>query len=356
MLCSAILLSARATLLSGEEERKLLSRVSDKLVMPSPAKDFIHGQTYFITFRTEEGLPFVAIPLINEILWSCLAKSQRLYPQKIHGMCFQANHQHLLLGCQDPEQMPAFIGYIKQESAHAINRLLGRRRKTVWAEGYDSPIILDYQKFLFCLAYVKLNPLKDLIVPNMESFKGISTWDAFKKDRNSRKARVISRDSITKLRNPHQPWIESDKVLKELFEKNKMSLELKFDFYSWKECFPETRVLSDLEVRRMMLESLGKYEASLLDRPEMKKKYHDHSKQSMLKSYVPKKYGKKMICLSDFKELRIDYINYYKDKIAEAKHAYKQWKKGDFRIPYPLGLFAPPLPRTANLVPSFVPI
>lgn len=324
--------------------------------MPSPAKEFIHGKTYFITFRTEEGLPFVAVPLINEIIWSCIAKAQKIYPQTIHGFCAQANHQHLVIGCINPEQVPAFIGYLKQESSHAINRLLGRRRKTVWAEGYDSPIILDYEKFLFCLAYVKLNPLKDLLVSNMESFKGISTWDFFKKDRSSRKARAFSRDSIKKLKNPTQPWLESENALKNLYEKNKTSLEVKFNFYSWKDSFPETRGLTDLEIRKMMLEHLNNYEAALLQRPEMIKKYQDHSKQSMLKTYVPKKYGKKMICVSYFKELRSDYIHYFKKKVAQAKHVYKLWKIGDFSLPYPLGLFAPHLPRTVNLLPSLSPI
>ena len=43
----------------------------------------------------------------------------------------------------------------KTESAHAVNRLLGIRKRTIWCEGYDSPMVykdLDraVEKIKFC--------------------------------------------------------------------------------------------------------------------------------------------------------------------------------------------------------------
>jgi hypothetical protein len=31
----------------------------------------------------------------------------------------------------------------KTESAHAVNNLLGREKRTVWCKSYDEPVILD---------------------------------------------------------------------------------------------------------------------------------------------------------------------------------------------------------------------
>lgn len=319
--------------------------------MPSPPKTFIHGQCYLITFRTEEGLPFTTLPLINEIIWSCHAKAQALYPQELIALCLEPNHEHILLRCQDPETVPAFVGYIKQESAHAINRLLGRRKKTVWAEGYDSPIVLDFEKFLHCLAYTMMNPWKDQLVPTMDKFDGVTSWHLFKSNQNSREVTLISRDSVKRLNNPHQPLKENNKRLSELKEENRKLAYVEFNFYDWKKCFPETRNKSDSQIRELIMKALNKFEAEIAQTLPSKQHYENLASKSLCREYVPKKFGKKMICLSNFKELRQDFLRWFYRKFSEAKAVYKKWKEGDTTVPYPLGMFAPRLPRIANMVP-----
>ena len=46
-------------------------------------KLFIHGIPYELTFRTESGLPFPAIPLIKYAMESILARAQTLYGVEI---------------------------------------------------------------------------------------------------------------------------------------------------------------------------------------------------------------------------------------------------------------------------------
>ena len=324
--------------------------------MPSSPSLYIHGRPYLVSFRTEEGLPFVSLPLINEILWSCVARAQLLYNQELIGICIEPNHGHLLLRCQDPETVSSFVGYIKQEAAHAINRLVGRRKKTIWVAGSDKPVILDYKKFLDCFAYILLNPFKDQLVPDMKNYKGVCSFALFMDDKNVRPCRIISRSSVVVLNNPHTPWKESDEKLKELLKNNKKQGEVKFDFYSWKKCFPETAKLSDFEARQLMLEELEKFKTEAIKNKKPKTYFADLSKQSLLKIYTPKKFGKKMICLSYFKELRVDFIDYFKDKVRKAKAVFQSWKQGDLSKKYPVGMFAPHVPRLVNLVPALVPV
>ena len=113
--------------------------------MPSQRKLIVSNMPYFVTFRTEEGLPFPANPLIKHIFLSNMAMAQSKYPVKICHFLLMANHMHLILIPEAPEHFCAFIEYLKRETAHAVNKLLGRRRRTVWLSGYDSPILLDLE-------------------------------------------------------------------------------------------------------------------------------------------------------------------------------------------------------------------
>ena len=119
-----------------------------------------------VSFRTEEGLPFVPVRFINEIFWSNLAKAQRLYPQRICNFMVEPNQIHMILLIDNPENAYKFIGYVKQETAHALNRLLGRRRKTVWVEDYDAPTILGFGESSPAPGAFKMVPGKNVTFNN----------------------------------------------------------------------------------------------------------------------------------------------------------------------------------------------
>jgi len=93
----------------------------------------------FVTFSLEQGLLLLANPLCLAIIKSCLARAQFKHPVTISAFVIEATHVHLILVVNNPEDIPGFIGYFKRESAHMLNRVLGRRKRTVWCEGYDSP-------------------------------------------------------------------------------------------------------------------------------------------------------------------------------------------------------------------------
>ena len=181
--------------------------------MSGPRKLFLPNSLIFVTFRTEEGLPFVPTDYINEILWSELAKAQALYPVEVCAFNFEMNHGHMLLRVTDPELIHPFVGYFKQETAHALNRLLGRRRKTVWAEDYDSPTVLDENKALDMFTYLLLNPVKDNLTDSMDDYPGVSSWALMKSGKYKRKCRAIARDGIPRLKNPERPCQEERQVL-----------------------------------------------------------------------------------------------------------------------------------------------
>ena len=227
--------------------------------MPSNRRLFINGTAVMVSFRTEEGLPFVPVSFINEIFWSNLAKAQRLYPQRICNFMVEPNQIHMILLIDNPENAYKFIGYLKQETAHALNKLLGRRRKTVWVEDYDAPTILDLDKFLKQYAYCLLNPVKDRLIDSMNNYPGVSSFQMLQHRTHTRECIVISRDSIPSLSNPTKPWKEDKAVLELLTSENPEKTTLYLSLYDWKHCFQESRELSDQEAHQLLLNAIARF-------------------------------------------------------------------------------------------------
>ncbi|MDD2942363.1 MAG: transposase, partial [bacterium] len=121
-------------------------------------KMFIHDAVYELCFRIEEGLPMTAAPFMKRIIKGYLAAAQSRHPVTICHYIVMANHIHMLVMIKNPEDLSRFVLYFKRESAHAINTLLGRRNRTVWAERYDSPVLLDAGKVIERIVYFYANP------------------------------------------------------------------------------------------------------------------------------------------------------------------------------------------------------
>lgn len=328
---------------------------SDNPYMPRNVKVIMPNSLVLVTFRTEEGLPIVPHGFMNELVWSSLGKAQRLYPLNVCHLGFEGNHPHMVLHVENPEHLPLFVGYVKQEISHAINRLLGRRRKTVWAEGYDSPIVLDSEKALDVIAYALLNPVKDNLVESLEDYPGVNTWKLFKRGQHIRRCRMISRDSVPRLDNPANPAAENARVLDLLRAANRSFCFLKLSPYGWKKCFPDTAFLSDENVRHLIMARVAERAktiaadrlASNLPRPLVTHILN----QSMVATYAPKVFGKRMICLSTVPELRKNFIAFFRRQHERAREVLHQWRAGAWNVPFPIGLFPPAMPRRGDFMP-----
>ena len=86
-------------------------------------KIYAPGAVYFVTTRMQEGLPMVAAEYMQFILNGIIARAT-LFNVSICHQIIMSNHWHALLIAEDAGGIPKFVGYIKRESSHAINRLL----------------------------------------------------------------------------------------------------------------------------------------------------------------------------------------------------------------------------------------
>ena len=101
-----------------------------------------HKSVLSVTMSVEQGLLLLSNPLCLLIIKSCLARSSYLYKVDICHFLVNSTHIHIVFVIINPDHAPKFVGHFKAEVAHRINILFGWKKRTIWCEGYDSPVVL----------------------------------------------------------------------------------------------------------------------------------------------------------------------------------------------------------------------
>lgn len=322
--------------------------------MPSPPQLLFPGKVVLISTRIQEGLPIVCTPYMRVILESILARAQTLYKVKICHYIFMGNHLHIIAIIEDPSDMTNFMDRVKTESSHAINRLLGRRQRTVWCKGFHAPAILTLEDAVEKIAYIYLNPQKANLVETIEDYPGLSSWALFTSKKHTFKAKLIRRPQIKKLNSFNISLENQQKLAEQLTRESKICHEFELSPDAWMKAFKITTAEEIDEINKQIILRVREYEENY------KKQRATHNKsilgkrslslQPINKAYTPKKFGKKMYCVCNDIKLRIEYIRYVKELISLGKEVYHKWKSGDLSVQYPIGLFPPRQPRLANLI------
>lgn len=263
----------------------------------------------------------------------------------------------MIIVIENPEMVKDFIGYIKRESAHAINRLQGRRKKTIWAAGYDSPIILDWEKVVDRIVYLYTNPQQANLVEKIDDYPNLSSWNAFLNGGEEISRPRVPRSAIAALPRRQVGLKEQEKIASELLKQGQGLNHLLLEPDAWMDCFSETRDADPEEIQQHIMEKVRNKENLLSEkrkRPVLGKHALKLSRMTVL--YTPKKHGKRMICLSGSKDYRSTFIYWYRQLCAKGVKALEQWGIGDWRASLPPGLFSPGGKMLSYLNPIFVPV
>ncbi len=309
-----------------------------------------HGSVLFVTFSLEEGLLLLANPLCQTIVKSCLASAQNLHPVKISAFLINANHVHLVLVVENPADIAGFIKHFKTESAHMLNRVLGRRKRTIWCEGYDSPVVLTATRALIALTYLYANPAKDNLEESIEKYPGLSSWTMFRTGKVQKKWKRIRRPAVSKI-PAHGSRIYATEAQR-LISESREELTFTLSPNAWMEAFGIKDLNEQGEVNQKIINRVRTLEerAAKIRKRDGKTVVGSNRliNQSMNISYQSRRSGKRMACLSDDIQLRVDFIGFLKDLYAKAKVVLEKWRSGDYSLSYPLGLYPPSMPKLAE--------
>ncbi len=313
-----------------------------------------HGSVLFCTFSLEEGLLLLANPLCKAIVKTCLARAATLYGVRICHYIVSATHIHMVVVVANPDHVPSFMRHFKTDSAHMLNRLLGRAKRTVWCAGYDSPVVLSSVRAIVAIAYLYANPAKDNLETCIDNYPGMSSWKMFQTGQTTRSWKRLHRDQFSFIPRDAHNLRGYTKRAEELLSASKEEQVFTVEPNAWLEAFgyrdPEQqeRINARLVSRVRLLEERAqrvrtKSNKRVIGRERLIKEVLDTT-------YRPKRNGRRMWCLSERRSLRIPFVRFFKELMRKARAVRERWKTGDFSVPYPPGLHPPCMPKLANVI------
>ena len=314
-----------------------------------------HGSVLFCTFSVEEGLLLLSNSLVQAIIRSCLARAAHLYPVKICHLLVEATHVHCLLVVDNPDDVFAFMRSFKTESAHMINNLLGRNKRTVWCEGYDSPIVLTPLRALAAVAYLYANPAKDNLVESIDDYPGFSTWKMFRSGSHTKFWKRLRRPQLRTL-TPDSHCTpgyarEAERLLRDAREVQRFELQPN----AWLEAFGYRCPIEQGKVNERLVARIRTIEERAAKRRE-KEKTRVMGKERLARqafdlTYRPERTGKRMWCLSEKRRVRVKFIRFFRELMRKARAVLAQWRMGARTVAYPPGLYPPSMPKLADVLP-----
>ena len=321
--------------------------------MARPIKYHPHGSVLFVTTTVEEGLYLLANPLSRLIILSCLARAQTLYNVTVCHAIVEGSHLHLIVVVEDPDDLCKFLGYFKGETAHRFNRLLGRTKRTIWCEGYDSPVVLTPKRALIAIAYLYANPAKDNLEDSIDQYPAFSTWKMFKKQKHQFHSKWFFRDSYRALPLDAHNIRGYTKVTESLISQDTEQHTFEINPNGWMEAFGVTSPEEQEKVNSILTERVRLLEARARKlRAVTGKRVMGRAKliaQPIDTLYRPKnRRGRRMWCLSEVRAKRVEFINFLKKLRKEGRRVLELWRLRDYSVPYPLGLYPPSMPKVAE--------
>jgi hypothetical protein len=234
-----------------------------------------------------------------------------------------------------------------------INRLLGRGKRTVWCEGYDSPVVLTPIRALVAIAYLYANPAKDNLEKSIDTYPGFSSWKSFQSG--------VTTHQWKRLRRTHFPFITRDannlrgytKLAHEILAKSEEVQTFTLEPNAWMEAFGYTSQEVQQRINKRLVERIR-----LLEHRAEVRRVKNHKRvmgrerlltQVFDTTYRPQRSGRRMWCLSEKRSIRVTFIRFFKELMHKARAVRQRWKLGDVTVPYPPGLYPPSMPKLANV-------
>jgi hypothetical protein len=313
-----------------------------------------HGSVLFCTLSLEEGLLLLANPLCQAIVKSCLAAACERYPVRICHMIVEATHIHLVLVVINPDHVNAFFRHFKTESAHMINGLLGRTKRTLWCEGYDSPIVLTPTRALIAIAYLYSNPAKDNLETSIERYPGFSSWKMFQSGKLTREWKRLRRPQFTAITRDANNLRGYTKRAEEILADSDEAQTFTLEPNAWMEAFGYHSPDEQQKINARLVAHIRLLEERA-ERKRVRERKSVFGRERLIAqvldtTYRPRRTGRRMWCLSDKRSVRVGFIRFFKALMQTARAVRERWRLGDFTVPYPPGLYPPSMPKLANVL------
>ncbi len=315
-----------------------------------------HGSVQFITTSLEQGIMLLANGLMKSVMVSCFARAQALYPVKVNHFIVMGTHLHLMITVHNPDDVPAFMGYVKSMSAAMINIILGRRKRTVWCEDYHSAEVLKLRSAVRIIGYMYGNPGKDGLVEKIEEYPGLSSWDVYKKGgEGTIKGKLIRKSMVRRLSaDEHNVKGYEEEALR-IKSGARHDVEFMIDPDGWMASFniegqeERARVNQLIEERTRYKEGIARRQRERDGRKVLGREAL--VREVMNTEYLPnRKVGRAPVCYSTSRAECKQYVAKLRALRKSGREVLMRWRMGEVWVKYPPGLHPPSMPKLANVV------
>ncbi len=319
---------------------------------------FTSNALYELCFRAKEGLPFPTLRIINLIIKSALARAQRDNKVILTHHLWMGNHMHALVVIKDALQATRFYGEVQKQITDSIKRLLGLSYLNLWERRIMVARILDITKAKERIEYLYLNPARASLVNSIEEYPGVSSWNSFSRAPNTLSA--VDKESVAWIRlptiqklpspllQPHQDRYFSE----ELLEASKIKHELEIHPNAWMAVLGVTDPKEIEEINNELHHRIKTDEARMKSKRDKEGKKAVGparlKEEPILKPHTPKKKERRIYVLSSIIELRVAFINDFKELSRHCMALYKRVRRFE-SVRWPHGIFPPYPPQLANI-------
>lgn len=316
------------------------------------------NRPYEITIRTRQGRPLPPWDLINLLIRSAVARTQRDQKVTLCHYVWMGNHAHFLVVLKDAEQCRKFYMEIQRKITGYLKRLLGVEQLFLWEGQPSVSEILDVEKVIDRIVYFYCNPAHAELETSIERYPGVSTWKAAQTGgTHSEEVPWVRFPAVKKLfshkLSRRQDQFLTAKLLQATKEKHALTVEPD----AWLSCFGITDAAVIKETRELIMSKVSDKEHELdLVRTKTGKKVLGAERlrgASIAQEHVPRKKERRIFVLASDTSLRVSYIQMVKALATKCAELYQLAKAGAVHLLWPPGVFRPPLPPIASAVGSW---
>lgn len=326
------------------------------------ARYYESQKLYALTFRTIEGLPFVATRYMKLLICGIIARTQRDCKVTLCHFLWMGNHAHMLAIFKDPKQASNFYAEVQKKLTESLKSLLGLSHLRLWEGRPVVAQVLDLAAAIEQVAYLYANPARANLVDSISEYPGCSSWTAFQEAVASGNHQLDAKVEREVMWVPYAkiPPLPAEALKKhadtdftELLSKKGGPHNLELYPNAWMKCFDITSPERIAEVNQAVLARVAENEQEHRDKRAEEQKGVLGERllrvQPILRPHVPKGRAnrRRVFVICSEKEQRIGFIRMVKALCRLARRYYHDALKGIHRN-WPPGMFKPPLRPLAS--------
>lgn len=319
---------------------------------------FLSGQVYEFGFRAKEGLPLPTWEVMNLIIRSALARTQRDNKVTLCHHMWMGNHVHIIAVIHDSQDAVDFMQEVQKKLTESIKRLLGQSHLNIWEGTPMMAVITDPAKVQDRIAYLYSNPASADLVDAVEEYPGVSSWSEYQGITHTIEAKSttivpwVRQPFITKLKRHYLSPMEDRAMATSIANaSSKKTHELNLYPNAWMKTFDIIAPKDVEECNNQVMSLIREKEANARGLRGKKRVLGAERlrRERIFKAHTPKERRGNIIVLSSDIKLRVETICYIKAVAEEARDLYEPWTNG-VQVQWPPGVFRPPLRPVANCI------